>query len=105
MALQICVITGLKIGIFPISFPLIKLYVYLIPAGDILLGRQGIMVKTETKMMSYLQCPHCGEFHKYEKTEKTESLVCLYCEEVFSTADFQPYAIAYRKTEARVSPF
>ncbi|MBB6480276.1 hypothetical protein [Spirochaeta isovalerica] len=56
------------------------------------------MVNTEKIMMSYLQCPHCGEFHKYNLSDKSEKLVCLYCEEVFSTADFQPYAIAYRKT-------
>lgn len=63
------------------------------------------MVKAERKMMSYLQCPHCGEFHEYEKSETTETLVCLYCEEVFSTDDFQPYAIAYRKEGVSLSPF
>lgn len=55
------------------------------------------MVNTEKKMMSYLQCPCCGEFHEYKLSKNNEKLVCLYCDEVFSTADFQPYAIAYRK--------
>jgi len=66
--------------------------------------RQEKMVGSQKKMVCYLQCPQCGEFHEYDLSGKSEKLVCLYCEEVFSTDDFQPYAIAYRKTIQSVRP-
>lgn len=63
------------------------------------------MVRTEKKLLSYILCPYCGEVHEYDKSDKVESLVCLYCDNVFSTADFQPYAITWKKPESAVRAF
>lgn len=62
------------------------------------------MFDSEKIQFSYIQCPHCGGIHEYKKSEIAESLVCLYCDNVFSTKDFQPYAIAYKKASHSVSP-
>jgi len=54
---------------------------------------------------TYLQCPECGEYHEFAKDLPKEKVVCLYCDNAFQTDSFQPFAIAYRQKDNRISSF
>jgi len=59
----------------------------------------------EKILKTFLQCPECGEYHEFNKHLPAEKVVCLYCDNVFKTDSFQPFAIAYRKEESSFSSF
>lgn len=58
-----------------------------------------MLVIKEKPVKSYLECPNCGEYHEFDETRPAERVVCLFCDEVFNTGFFEPFAIAYRKKE------
>jgi len=63
-----------------------------------------IDIKVKT-VKTYLVCPRCGEFHKFDENRPAERVVCLYCDEMFDTDTFEPFAVTYRKKNSDFNSF